>query len=276
VKLHIYFCLEHKGVVMKREPIISNYSSYDEDKRAFGTKAEQIEFIYTKKLLNQYIKPSMSVVELGCGTGYYGLYLSKMCSSYHGVDLTPKHIEQFQTKIDEQALSNVSASVGDATYLPGLQDNAFDIVMAFGPMYHLPHEERLKVILESKRICKAGGIIMFAYINKIGAYLRACLEENMKSNYPNKKTNKLVLLQGIDDVLPDVFFFTMPEEIEQDAAANGLTIVQNVGVDFMFNASDINNMSDEKYAAWIEVFDYMFQSKSCTGVSNHAVLVCQK
>lgn len=261
---------------MKREPIISNYSSYDEDKRAFGTKAEQIEFIYTKKLLNQYIKPSMSAVELGCGTGYYGLYLSKMCSSYHGVDLTPKHIEQFQAKIDEQELSNLSASVGDATCLPEFPDNAFDIVMAFGPMYHLPHEERLKVILESKRICKAGGIILFAYINKIGAYLRACLEENMRSNYPNKKTNELVLLQGIDDVLPDVFFFTMPEEIEQDAAVNGLTVVQNVGVDFMFNASDINNMSDEKYAAWIEVFDYMFQSKSCTGVSNHAVLVCQK
>jgi len=86
----------------------------------------------------------------------------------------------------------------------------------------------------------------------------------------------LVLIQGIDDVLPDVFFFTMPEEIEQDAAANGLTIVQNAGVDFTFNASDINNMPDEKYAAWIEVLDYMFKRKSCTGISNHAVLVCRK
>jgi len=263
-------------VVMKREPIISNYSSFDEDKRAFGTKAEQIEFIYTKKLLDQYIKPSMSVVELGCGTGYYGLYLSKMCRSYHGVDLAPKHIEQFQTKIDEQGLSNLSASVGDATYLPEIQDSAFDIVMTFGPMYHLPHEERLKVILESKRICKAGGLILFAYINKIGAYLRACIDENMKLNYPNKKTNESVLMQGVDDVLPDVFFFTMPEEIEQDVAANGLTIVQNAGVDFTFNAGGINDMSDEKYAAWIEVLDYMFKSKSCTGVSNHAVLVCRK
>lgn len=261
---------------MKRAPIISNYSNFDEDKRAYGTKAEQIEFIYTKKLLNQYIKPSMSVVELGCGTGYYGLYLAKMCRTYHGIDLTPKHIEQFQTKIDEQALSNLSAAVGDATYLPEIPDSVFDIVMVFGPMYHLPYEERLKVILESKRICKTGGFILFAYINKTGAYLRACIDENMKLHYPNKKTNKSVLIQGVDDVLPDVFFYTMPEEIEQDAAANGLAIVQNAGVDFTFNANDINNMSDEKYAAWIEVLNYMFKSKSCTGVSNHAVLVCRK
>lgn len=261
---------------MKREPIISNYLGFDEDKRAFGTKAERIEFIYTKKLLDQYIKPSMSVVELGCATGYYGLYLSKMCGSYHGVDLTPKHIEQFRTKIDEQGLSNLSASVGDAVCLPEIGDSAFDIVLVFGPMYHLPHEKRLKVISESKRICKAGGLILFAYTNKIGAYLRACIDENMKSNYPNKKANESILTQGTDDILTDVFFYTMPEEIERDALANGLTIVHNAGVDFTFNAGDVNNMSDEKYAAWTEVLDYMFKSRSCTGAGNHAVLVCRK
>jgi hypothetical protein len=116
---------------------------------------------------------------------------------------------------------------------------------------------------------------MFAYINKIGAYLRGCIDENLKANYPNKKTNELVLSQGVDDVLPDVFFFTMPEEIEHDVTTNGLTVIQNVGVDFTFNASDINVMDDEKYAAWTEVMDYMFHCNSCTGVSNHAVLVCR-
>ncbi len=142
-------------------------------------------------------------------------------------------------------------------------------------MYHLPQEERMKVIQESKRICRTGGHILFAYINKIGAYLRGCIDIDMKMKYPNKQTNELVLKQGIDDVLPDVFFFTMPEEIEHDASINGLTIIQNAGVDFTFNAHDINMMDDEKYAAWTEIMDYMFHSSSCTGVSNHAVLVCQ-
>lgn len=261
---------------MGRERIISNYQGFDEDKRANGTRAEQNEFIYTKELLNHYITPSMSVIEVGCGTGYYGYYLADKCRSYHGVDLTPKHVAQFQAGIAERGLPNVSASVGDATNLSGVADNAFDAVLVFGPMYHLPKEERIKTIRESARICKPGGIVMFAYINKIGAYLRGCVDAGLKERYPNQKANELVLRQGVDDVLPDVFFFTMPEEMEADATAAGLKTVRNAGVDFTFNASDINAMDDAKYAAWKEVVDYMFQSESCTGVSNHAVLICGK
>lgn len=84
---------------MAKENIIANYEAYDEDKRAYGTRAGQVEFIYTKKLLDRYIEPPMSVVELGCGTGYYGLYLSNKCKSYHGIDLTPGHIEKFKIKL---------------------------------------------------------------------------------------------------------------------------------------------------------------------------------
>lgn len=260
---------------MRKEVIVSFYDNFDEEKRAFGTKAEQIEFIYTKKLLNQYIKPHMSAVELGCGTGYYGLYLSGMCESYHGIDISPKHIKKFQEEIDKQGLSNLSSSIGDVTKLFDIADNTFDIVLVFGPMYHLPREERIKVIQESKRICKANGFVMFAYINKIGAYLRVCVDTETKANYPNKKTNQFVLRQGTDDILSDIFFFTMPEEIEYDATTNGLTVIRNAGVGFTFNACDINIMGDEKYAAWTEIMDYMFHSNSCTGVSEHAVLVCQ-
>lgn len=250
-------------------------SIYNEDTRAFGTRAEQIEFIYTKKLIEQLVKPSSSVIELGCGTGYYGLYLANKCRIYHGIDLIPKHVELFKEKINKQSLTNVSASLGDATSLPEIADNSFDIVLVLGPMYHLPREDRLKAIRESRRICKVGGMILFAYVNKIGAYLRACLDDNLKIKYPNKKTNENVLTQGIDDDFPDTFFYTMPEEIERDAEENGLHIIQNAGVDFTFNASDINKMPNEKYQAWIEILDLMFKSKSCTGVSNHAVLVCQ-
>lgn len=261
---------------MNSNSIISNYTGFDEDQRAFGSRADQIEFIYTKRLLDQFIDPAKTVVELGCGTGYYGLYLSNKCKSYHGIDIVPKHIEQFQSKIDKQGLRHVSASLGNATHLPEIQDNTYDVVLALGPMYHLPHGERQKVIEESKRICKHGGVVLFAYINKIGAYLRACIDENMKAGYPNAKTNKSVLVQGVDDKLPEVFYFTMPEEIEDDVKQKGLTVVRNAGVDYSFSPTDINRMNDEQYAAWAEIMDCMFASGSCTGTSNHAVLVCRK
>lgn len=260
---------------MKKEAVISNYENYNEDKRAYGPRSEQSEFFYTKKLLDKFMRPDMSVVELGCGTGYYGLYLSDKCKSYYGVDLTPVNIEKFSLKIKEQKLSNLSAAIGDATNLSEIENDAYDAVLVMGPMYHLPRELRQKVILESMRICKSGGIIMFAYINKIGAYLRACIDKGVKARYPNKKTNEFVLNKGTDDMKPDVFFYTMPEEIEYDVMVNGLEVIENAGVHFCFDAEDIDNMDDEKYAAWTEITDLMFKSKSCTGVSGHAVLVCR-
>lgn len=244
--------------------------------RAFGTRAAQLEFIYTKKLLDRYVTPPLSIIEVGCGTGYYGLYLSDKCKLYHGVDLTPRNIERFQLKIHEFGLTNMRASVGDATNLSEIEEATYDVVLNFGPLYHLPLEERKKAILESIRICKAGGIVMFAYINKIGAYLGACFDEKWKQVYPNEKVNKSVLTDGMDDMFPDIFFYTMPEEIEGQVAECGLTILQNAGVDFSFCAGKVNSMSDEQFAAWIEVLDFMLDSDSCTGTSSHAVLVCRK
>lgn len=261
---------------MNKQKIIEKYEAYDEANRAYGTRANQIEFIYTKNLLDQYIEPHMDVAEIGCATGYYGFYLADKCRTYHGVDLTPKHITQFEQSIKERGLGNITASVGDACNLADIADNTYDVVLVFGPMYHLPRAERVKAILESARICKSGGIIMFAYINKVGAYLGGCLDSEMKANYPNERANEMVLIHGTDDIMPDLFFFTMPEEMAADAASCGLSVVRSAGVDFKLNASDINAMDDEKYAAWVGVMDYMFECESCAGVSNHAVLVCRK
>ncbi len=66
----------------------------------------------------------------------------------------------------EQNISNLSVSLGDATHLPQIQDETYDIVLVFGPMYHLPHDQREKVILESRRICKDGGLILILLTSK--------------------------------------------------------------------------------------------------------------
>lgn len=172
-------------------------------------------------------------------------------------------------------MSNLSASVGDATNLEEIADRSFDIVLVFGPMYHLPPKEREMAMMESRRICKDGGIILYAYINKLGAYLHACLDETMKSRYPNKHANHCVLTEERDDILPDVFFYTMPEEMERAAMERGLTVLQNTGVDFVFSSNNVNAMTDEQYEDWTVVMDYMAGSRSCTGTSSHAILVCR-
>ena len=245
-----------------------------EDNRSTLNRARGIEFHYTKKILTEFIGLESSVMEIGCGTGYYGMYFSDKCKEYTGIDLSPENIQMFNNKINDNGINNIKTLIGNATKLDTIKDSIYDIVLVFGPMYHLPEKERDLVIKESKRICKNGGIIIYAYINKLGAYLNGILR--IPEKYPDKNANEFCLLKETDDVFTDVFYYTTPKKIADCAKACGLEVIRNIGVDFLFGEKIINEMDEEKYKCWMEFSDYMVQSESCTELSGHALLVCKK
>lgn len=261
-----------------KELILQKYGNgQKEERRATSSRTDYLmQFHYTKKIVNDYITTESHVAEIGCGTGYYGIYLADKCKEYYGIDIVPGNIEIFNKKIKNANLNNVQADLGDATNLAALNDKCFDVVLVFGPMYHLPREERQLVFRESYRICKDNGIVLFAYTNKIGAYMRGCIREEHDNIYPNKQANISLFQKGTDDIQTGVFYYTMPEEMEYDANEQGFSIIRNVGVDFTFNVVSFDDMCKDQKEAWFELFDYMYDSPSCTGFSNHAVLVCRK
>ena len=252
------------------------YDGAAEDERFSRSRMEGQEFYYTRKLAEPYLTPDKSVLEVGCATGRYALAFAGQVKEYHGIDLHPGHVDFFQRRIREQGLSNVRAAVGDATRLDGIGDGRYDVVMALGPLYHLPGEERERVFAECARVCRPGGILFFSYINKAGAYMLACMTEAWRAPYPNRGTNEMVLRRGTDDLWPGLFFYTMPEEVEERARAHGLEIVQNSGVDFAFRREVVDGMPEETFAAWRELTDFLCSHPSCTGLSNHALLICRK
>ncbi|GHU57718.1 SAM-dependent methyltransferase [Spirochaetia bacterium] len=256
--------------------IRDRYSNAErEDNRATRSRAYGIEFYFTKKILDKYINLESNVIEIGCGTGYYGMYLADKCKNYTGIDITEENIKVFENKIMNKSLKNVNALVGDATNLNNITDNYYDVVLVFGPMYHLCPEERDMVFKESKRICKNDGIIIYAYINKLGAYLQPGIL-GKPDVYPNKKANEYLLEKETDDIMPGIFYYTTPHGISNRAKYYGLNVIKNVGVDFLFNMDQINNMDEEKYKYWIEFSEYMCSDESCTGLSIHALLICKK
>ena len=75
----------------------------------------------------------------------------------------------------QAGLTNATGRVGDATQLGEIPDDSFDVVCCFGPLYHLPPEERELVFAECRRVCRPGGVLAFAYICQIGVYAAACV-----------------------------------------------------------------------------------------------------
>ena len=260
-----------------RDKIYTQYGDGTwEDGRAASSRVASLEFRYTKKHLEGYIMPDSRVLEVGCATGYYGMYYAKKCHEYVGVDICPVHIEIFRGKIAESGLKSLTCQVGDAINLEGIPDESFDVELCLGPMYHLPKEERTLVFAQCSRVCKTSGIVAFAYINRIGVYAGACVHGSLREKYPNPQANDFILRRGVDDIKPDTFFFTTPEEMQEAAKEQGLVKLKNLATDFYLDTAVTDAMDDEKFGLFLELYDQMTSHESCTGMGNHALLVCRK
>lgn len=257
-----------------RDKIFERYSNSPEDGRAESSRSNSLEFHYTKKLLEGLITKDSRVIEVGCATGYYGMYYADKCREYMGVDIFEPHIEIFRRRIEEAGLKNVSAAVGDAIDLSGIEDESFDVVLCFGPMYHLSPKERAKAFAECYRVCRKGGLSAFAYINNIGAYAGACVIAPLE--YPNERANEYVLERLTDDVWTDLFYYTTPEQMEAEAAEFGFEKVKNLGIRFMFLSNIVDGMSDEQFEIMRPLYDKMTAHESCVGMADHGALICRK
>jgi len=245
-----------------------------EEGRFTETRSAGEEAYYTKKILHEFIRPNSRVLEVGCATGHYALHFAAHCAEYVGLDIIPEQIALFQEKIKRNGLANVRALVGDATRLDGIADESFDVVCCLGPMYHLPPERRAQVFAQCHRVCKSGGIAAFAYISTLGVYAGGCAL--FGEEYPSALANQNLLLESRDDLRPDLFFFATPQEMEQTAAKQGFAKLKNLGTDFFVMARAINQMDDEKFALYRPLADALASDEACTGMSNHALLVCIK
>ena len=93
--------------------IREKYRGGEEEGRATQSRYAGLEFYYTKRHLDGYVGRDASVVELGCGTGYYALHFADRCREYLGVDLVPEHVAALREKAAKRGLANVRAQLGD-------------------------------------------------------------------------------------------------------------------------------------------------------------------
>lgn len=64
--------------------------------------------------------------------------------------------------------------------------------------------------------------------------------------------------------------------MNDSAEEHGLFKLKNLGTDFFITMSVVNNMSDDRFEAMRPLYDQMTTHESCTGMSNHALLICRK
>ena len=115
--------------------IIDKYTEYDEDARLISDRGHNVEYLTTMRYIQKFLKPGDKILEIGAATGRYSIALAKMGYEVTAVDLVPKHVEIMKSKT--RRLKNFKCMVADALDLSQFEDNSFDVVLNFGPMYHL-------------------------------------------------------------------------------------------------------------------------------------------
>lgn len=196
---------------MNEENLINYYNKFNEEKR-LNSRHGQVEFITSLKYIHEYLKDmnDPKILDVGAGCGRYSILLAD-----EGYDVTAVELVKHNLRVIEQKSKKVKAYQANAIDLSKFKSETFDLVLLFGPMYHLCNKnDKIKALLEAKRVTKKNGIIMVAYcMNEYCVithgfkdnYILDCMKDNMldeKFHCLSKETDlySVVRLEDIDDL----------------------------------------------------------------------------
>jgi SAM-dependent methyltransferase len=112
------------------------------------------------KMLSKHLGPGMSVLELGCGTGYFTRELARSGADIVAIDVSPELLEIARTNC---SALNVRYEIQNA-YELSYPDAVFDSVVGSSVLHHLEIETALHEIY---RVLKPGGTICFTEPNML-------------------------------------------------------------------------------------------------------------
>ena len=112
------------------------------------------------KMLSGHLRPGMSVLELGCGTGYFTRALARSGADVAAIDVSPELLDIAKAN---HSAPNVHYEIQNA-YELSYPDAVFDSVVGSSVLHHLEIEEAIREIY---RVLKSGGAIYFTEPNML-------------------------------------------------------------------------------------------------------------
>ena len=138
----------------------------DEDARLRGGLG-RLEFARVQEIVRRHLPPApQRVLDVGGATGVHAEWLLEDGHQVHLIDLVPGHVDRATARFGGG--SHFTAEVGDARQLP-VRDAAFDVVLLFGPLYHLVERaDRVATWREAARAVVPGGLVLGMGISRSG------------------------------------------------------------------------------------------------------------
>ena len=244
------------------------YQRYDEDIRLNKSQAARVEFLTTVRYIEKYLTPGGKILDVGAGAGEYSFYFARKGYHVSSLELADANVAAFRAKMTKD--DTIDLVQGNAMDLSRYESDSFDVVLLFGPLYHL-HEEadKLRCIKEAKRVCKPDGKIFFAFISNdmVILTMQQCQDDYLLNGDYNKETFRL-------DDFP--FVFHTVDHCRDLLKKGGIHICHEVASD---GASEllqdlINDLDEASYQQYLRYHFYICEKQEFLGMSNHLLFVC--
>ncbi len=261
------------------------YNKFNEDKR-LSSRHGQVEYRTSMHYIHKYLEiisfkaeaehanelAAISILDVGAGTGRYAVPLSEEGYSVTAVEPVKNNLGRLKQKG-----STVKAYQGDARRLKRFDDNSFDAVLLFGPMYHLLEEEdQLLALTEAKRVLKGGGYLFVSYLMNEYSVLTYAFKERhiMDSLAKGMLTEDYHCTKAANPL----YHMMRVEDIEQLNVRAGLQRVQIVAAD---GAADymrpvLNALTEEEFEKFIRYHMATCERPELLGASSHTLDILQK
>lgn len=259
-------------------------SGYEAKRLQSGTS--QIELARTQELVARYIPPLPAVIfDIGGGPGVYACWLAKQGYEVHLVEASPLHLELARQASQAQPDAPLaSIEVGDARLLKR-PDESCDVVLLFGPLYHLIERvDRLTTLREAHRVLQPGGLLLAVGISRFAS----ALDGLRQGLFDDPAFAQLVERDLVDGQHrnptnhPEYFttaFFHHPKELQSEVEESGFLYERTLPVEgpLWLSPYVVANFSDQKrreqflvLARWLE------EEPSLLGASAHLLVVARK
>jgi ADP-ribose pyrophosphatase YjhB (NUDIX family)/ubiquinone/menaquinone biosynthesis C-methylase UbiE len=220
-------------LVESDDAIVRHYEAIREEDR-ISSGLGQLELLRVQEVLGRHLpSPPADVLDVGGATGVHAAWLAQAGFAVHIVDITERHVELANRQLGTMG---VTAELGDARSLP-VDDDSMDVVLLFGPLYHLiARADRITALREANRAVRPGGLVAVASISRFASLFDGLARGFLfdQAFVPIVERDLAEGQHRNPDERPHWFttaFLHHPDELRNEIGQSGLEMIELVGLE---------------------------------------------
>ena len=259
---------------------------YDSNVQAEWERLERhpFEFRFTTYMMDRYIQPGDSILDIGGGPGRYSLHYAQKGCEVTLVDLSDQNAGFAQEKAKELGVP-LRAHAENCLALDRLELGQFDHVFLMGPLYHLlRRDERETAVRLALERLKPGGVFYASFILDFAGFIYDLKNGPglLRQDLENPATARLLesIVSGTEYNGPAFTSacFINPKSIRPFLEPFGLTELHLFGQEGILapNETQVLSYPKEEQELWIETAKKFLELPEFLAFSEHAMYIGRK